>query len=193
MYPFQSVTLTTYGGGTTYPAFYLKHIHFHRNMLMNMLYLCIIVGLVFHLSQGNSKRELQQHWECARVLSSIQARFFFHTVCIYKSVAWHWRHFMIPHDFRMSEHHHLLCIKCHDMKQAAAVKCHGWNHFSFFRFIPSLFLFYFVIIIIFHHHPCGLPINPPSKVNKVNAYSMPCYYWLDFWMLIIDGNWVHNC
>ena len=65
MYPFHSVT--TYGGSTTYPAFYLKHIHFHRNMLMNMLYLCIIVGLVFHLSQGNSKRELQQRWECARV------------------------------------------------------------------------------------------------------------------------------
>ena len=66
MYPFHNVT--TYGGGsTTYPAFYLKHIHFHRNMLMNMLYLCIIVGLVFHLSQGNSKRELQQRWECARV------------------------------------------------------------------------------------------------------------------------------
>lgn len=79
MYPFHSVT--TYGGSTTYPAFYLKHIHFHRNMLMNMLYLCIIVGLVFHLSQGNSKRELQQRWECARVeLVYYQARFFFHTV-----------------------------------------------------------------------------------------------------------------
>ena len=63
---------------------------------------------------------------------------------------------MIPHDFRMSEHH-LLCIKCHDMKQAAA-KCHGWNHFSFFRS-------YFVLIIIFHQRinvPC-LPINPPQK------------------------------